>query len=184
MSELIARLKESGSNKRTALAVAIALALVALWFSNSSVENTSQQPTKPVSITLGTIRVHVVGEVVNPGLYELDGGAIAADAVSMAGGMTPEAVEASVNLARVLSDGEQLRVLAQDAYQEAASGLISLNSATSAQLEELSGIGPATAKRILDYRQANGPFASIEELMQVSGIGPSLFGKIKDQITL
>lgn len=184
MNELLARLKDSSTNKRIAMAAVIATALFAIWFSNSSVETTVQQPTRPISISMGTIRVHVVGEVARPGLYELEGGAIAADAVSMAGGMTPEAAEASVNLARVLSDGEQLRVLAEDAYQEATSGLISLNSATSEQFEALSGIGPATARKILDYREENGPFSSLEELMQVSGIGPNLFAKIKDQITL
>ncbi len=124
--------------------------------------------------------VHVVGEVVSPGMYQLPIGARLVDAVFAAGGLTEEADNASVNLARELTDGEQIIVFSISQAQEGeatgttASGLVSLNRAGDKELEELPGIGPALAGRIVAWREANGGFKSVEDLLKVSGIGESL----------
>lgn len=122
------------------------------------------------------IFVHVLGQVARPGLYELREGDRVIDAIAAAGGTTPEADPAAVNLARLLSDGEQLAVPAVGETPAAASGVASdgrvdLNTADAATLATLPRIGPAMAQRIIDWREANGPITSVDELLAVSGIG-------------
>jgi competence protein ComEA len=97
--------------------------------------------------------------------------------------MTADAQEASINLARTLVDGEQLYVLSQNESVQ-GTGKLSLNQATAEQLDSLPGIGPALSERIVAHRQSIGSFRSIEELTDVSGIGPKLFSKIRDQLTI
>ena len=132
--------------------------------------------------------VHVVGEVQSPGMYQLPIGARLVDAVFAAGGLTEDADNASVNLARELTDGEQIIVFS--IYQEGqspgtnSSGLISLNRAGDKELEELPGIGPALAGRIIAWREANGGFKSVQDLLKVSGIGDSLLAGVIDLVTL
>jgi competence protein ComEA len=132
--------------------------------------------------------VHVVGEVVSPGMYQLPIGARLVDAVFAAGGLTEDADNASVNLARELTDGEQIIVFSVSQEGEAtgttASGLVSLNRAGDKELEELPGIGPALAGRIIAWREANGGFKSVEDLLKVSGIGESLLSGVIDLVTL
>lgn len=132
--------------------------------------------------------VHVVGEVVSPGMYQLPMGARLVDAVFAAGGLTEEADNASVNLARELTDGEQIIVFSVSQEGEAtgttASGLVSLNRAGDKELEELPGIGPALAGRIVAWREANGGFKSVQDLLKVSGIGESLLSGVIDLVTL
>jgi competence protein ComEA len=107
------------------------------------------------------------------------------DAISAAGGFSEDAVQHSVNLARVLSDGEQLVILGPGDLSDGVSGgLISLNRANESQLDELPGVGPALASRILDYRQELGSFSDIRQLREVRGIGEKLFAQIKDLVTL
>lgn len=123
-----------------------------------------------------SIFVHVLGQVVRPGLYELREGDRVVDAVAAAGGMTDAADPAGVNLARVLSDGEQLAVPAvgevvASAPGTAADGRVDLNTADAATLETLPRIGPAMAQRIIAWRDANGPIASVDDLLAVSGVG-------------
>lgn len=126
------------------------------------------------------IFVHVLGQVAQPGLYELREGDRVVDAIAAAGGLTPAAEPASVNLARLLTDGEQLAVpaigeapagAAGAAPGIASDGRIDLNTADAAALDTLPRIGPAMAQRIIDWRAANGPLKSVDDLLAVSGIG-------------
>jgi competence protein ComEA len=132
--------------------------------------------------------VHVVGEVASPGMYQLPIGARLVDAVFVAGGLTEDADNASVNLARELTDGEQIIVFSISQAGQSpgtnSSGLISLNRAGDKELEELPGIGPALAGRIIAWREANGGFKSVQDLLKVSGIGESLLSGVIDLVTL
>jgi competence protein ComEA len=132
------------------------------------------------------IFVHVAGEVKKPGLYSLRVGSRVEDAIELAGGMTKTAFEQSVNLARMVSDGEQIVVLAksQVASSGKSAGFISLNNATQDQLESLPGVGPSLAARIIEHRAAIGSFSDLSQLRDVSGIGEKLFAKISQQLTL
>lgn len=144
--------------------------------------------------------VHVAGEVKNPGLYRLASGARVADAIAAAGGVSKKKAQDSVNLARLVVDGEQIvvgsggegtvagagdgaGVGAGDGAGSGANG-ISINSADASALEGLPGIGPVLAQRIVDHRVANGPFTSIDQLADVSGIGESILGQIRNLATL
>lgn len=169
---------------RWLIAAGVAIFLAAIWQSDRAVQETVATPQPTSEVSLLKVRVHVVGEVMAPGLYELSGGSIAADAIAAAGGLTAEAAQESVNLAKTLSDGEQLRVFAESEFAEALASLVPLNTASAEQLDSLPGIGPALAERIVEYRNQIGQFRSIEEVTQVSGIGPVLFAKIKDQLSL
>jgi competence protein ComEA len=132
--------------------------------------------------------IHIVGEVKVPGMYELPLGARLIDAVFAAGGLTAEADNSSVNLARELTDGEQVIVSKIGAEnfngQPSQGGLISINRAGDKQLEELPGVGPALAARIIAWREANGGFKTKKDLLKVSGIGESILAGFVDLITL
>ena len=175
---------DPATKKRSLIAAAVVAVLLGIWFSNSSAPKIEESKAILNEVLASnTFMVHVAGAVVNPGLYELDAGARVSDAVNLAGGFSDEALQSSVNLARLVSDGEQIVVL--DATQiEASGGFISLNSATASKLEELPGIGPATAKKIVEYRTRIGSFSSIEQITEVAGIGAKLLDRIRDQLTL
>ncbi|MEN9715263.1 MAG: hypothetical protein RJA35_730 [Actinomycetota bacterium] len=137
------------------------------------------------------IVVQVVGRVVSPGVYTLQLGARVMDAVFAAGGFTKGADQASINLARPLNDGEQILVASlsnesagSSASASTSSKLVNLNRADASALDSLPGIGPTLAQRIMDYRQANGGFRSINDLGKVAGIGPSLLAKLQNLVTL
>ena len=142
--------------------------------------------------------VHVLGAVARPGLYELAAGTRVVDAVSAAGGFTQDAEQGGVNLARLLSDGEQLVVpkigdtpaagagTAGAAGTNAGTGAgakINLNTATEAELETLPRVGPAMAARIMQWRADNGRFTTVDDLMNVTGIGDKTFAALKDLVT-
>jgi competence protein ComEA len=143
---------------------------------------------EPKEISSPKIYVHVAGSVKSPGIYQLDSGTRVYDAVLAAGGFTAKANQASVNMARALNDGEQLLISSQNALQSfensLVSSLISLNQASASQLEELPGVGPALAGRMIDWRTANGGFKAKEDLLNVAGIGDKLFASVKDLVTL
>lgn len=143
-----------------------------------------------------TVFVHVAGAVVAPGMYELRDPARVQDAIAAAGGFAEGAAEQSVNLARTLADGEQIMV-AEAADPALASsgevpptsgavvaGKVNINLASSSELQTLSGVGEATAEKIIAYRESHGSFKSIEELKNVSGIGDKKFEKLKDAIVV
>lgn len=144
-----------------------------------------QPVDQPQRSAIGKIYVHVAGEVITPGLYELEAGDRVEQAINRAGGMTKNAFEQSVNLARMVSDGEQIVVLAQGQIASSnTSGFVSLNNATKEQLESLPGVGPALAGAILDYRSKIGSFSDLSQLREVSGIGSKLYAKITPQLSL
>ncbi|MBN2848102.1 MAG: helix-hairpin-helix domain-containing protein [Coriobacteriia bacterium] len=144
--------------------------------------------------------VHVAGAVNSPGVYSLPSGSRVTDAVSAAGGPATDAAVHVLNLARLLADGEQVYVPTQEeaaagvtgppsaggsvAGGGSAGGLININTATAVELEELPGVGPATAATIVDDRETNGPFTTPEDLMRVPGIGPKTFEAMKDLVTV
>ena len=137
--------------------------------------------------------VHVVGQVYKPGLYSLPEGSRVDDAIKRAGGPKPKAALVLVNLAAPVADGQQVVVpsnreaaqaLAGGSVAGGAGGPVHLNSATLDQLDELPGIGPVTAQKILDYRSEHGAFGSVEELDAVPGIGPATLDELRDLVDL
>lgn len=142
----------------------------------------------------GVLYVQVVGQVVRPGLYELREGDRVMDAVAAAGGLTPSADPAGINLARVVADGEQLIVPAvgeaPPAAGSAAGGTaapgakVNINTADAAALETLPRVGPAMAQRIIAWRTKNGRFRSIQDLRSVSGIGDATFSQLEPLVTV
>lgn len=149
-----------------------------------------------------SIFVHITGEVKAPGLYELPQGARLSEAVNAAGGFTDNANDSSVNLARVLSDGEQVSVASKNSStintedvdssvseispnsSNSTPNKININTASTEELMTLDGIGEATAEKIITYRQEQGSFKSIDEIKEVSGIGDKKYEAIKDFITV
>lgn len=129
--------------------------------------------------------VDVAGAVHRPGLYHLAAGTRIADAVAAAGGATRRADVTLVNLAAPLADGEQVLVPVRGAAAASGGGVpsptapLDLNTATAVQLDTLPGVGPTTAQKIIDYRQTNGPFRSVDDLEAVPGIGPSKVAQLK-----
>jgi len=145
------------------------------------------------------ILVHVAGEVLNSGVYELESGARVIDALMAAGGATSLANLDLINLAAPISDGEKIYIpsviekikqlnqgssYTSSAYSGGGSGKININTADTTELQKLSGIGPGKAKSIIDYRNKNGPFRSVDDLLNVSGIGEKTLEKIRDEIVV
>lgn len=140
------------------------------------------------------IKVYVTGAVVQPGVYTLKEGDRVYQAVEMAGGLLADAEAKGINMAAVLQDGQTTVIPKRgevlptntnqppEGNQVAKSGKVNINIATVQELERLNGIGPAIAQRIIDYRQAHGPFKSIEDLKKVNGIGDKKFADLKDSI--
>ena len=140
--------------------------------------STDVDPGLALETVTGTVVVHVVGKVEQPGVVELPIGSRVQDAIEAVGGATKDKALESVNLARPVVDGEQIIVGVPT--DDATSSTISINSASVDQLDELPGVGPAIAERIVKWREENGPFTSIDELTEVSGIGPSILEQIRD----
>lgn len=164
--------------------------------------------SKPREVTIGPGRneavdsrlcVHVSGAVRRPGLYELKSGSRVSEALSKAGGVREGADMENVNLAQKVKDGQKITVMVTvpapvagkapnpDGRPEAGGarpGTVNINTADREQLETLPGIGPSLAERIIEYRESNGSFSSIEELDSVEGIGPSKLETLQDLVTL
>jgi competence protein ComEA len=132
-------------------------------------------------VATSTVVVHVVGKVASPGVVELPAGSRVLDAVEAAGGVTSSRASSTVNLARLVVDGEQIDVGA-DPRASGGTSRISLNSADAQQLQQLPGVGPVIAERIVAWRNTNGPFRSVAELGEVSGVGPAMIARIEDQV--
>jgi len=187
MDELKRRFESLEQGQRTKLILAtVALLAVGFWLLHQQEDSPAELAAEPQVMSFsGTLRVHVVGEVASPGLYELELGARVQDAIQLAGGFSDTAIQHSVNLARIISDGEQIVVLGpEDMAASTAGGLVSLNRATAEQLDKIPGVGPALADRIIELRSSLGSFSDVRQLREVSGIGEKLFSRIKDLVTL
>jgi competence protein ComEA len=152
-------------------------------------------PTGSLAPSLVPIIVDVAGWVRSPGVYEFASGDRVIDAVNRAGGARKGADLTSLNLAAPLTDGTQIvipkpgAIVTGDGSSDTgtASGgtaLVNINSASGTELEELPGVGPVTAAAIIDYRTQNGPFAAVDDLIDVSGIGPSTLEQIRPFATV
>jgi competence protein ComEA len=183
------------------LAAAIAIALIGARYLRDSTSaqrvpgETNRAPRLAVTRHEQRLFVHVTGAVRHPGVYRVPPWARLELAVRRAGGGTRAADLAGVNLAAKLSDGQQVVVPARAGTGAGApaspgasvagveaQGPISLNTATLEQLDTLEGVGPATAQKILDWRAQHGGFGSVDDLKQISGIGPKRFEALKDKV--
>ena len=183
--------------------VVVMLAAGGLWYWRSlprivevrAVRSTVVVPT-PASPAPAPVVVHVAGRVRSPGVYTLEPGARLVDAVEAAGGALRNADLAALNLAALAVDGTQVYVPAEGeaaagvagsggaAAGGASEGLVNINTAGLAELETLPRVGEVLAQRIIDYRTANGPFASVDALLDVSGIGESTLEGFRDLVTV
>lgn len=175
-----------------AAAVVLAFA-VAWWWGRpdaplAPVVLPSATTTAPQKAASGVF-VHVAGAVNRPGVYQLAAGARVADAVEAAGGAVAEADLDRINLAAPVTDGAQVFVIRRGeeappgaADPGAADRVVDLNTATVEQLDALPGVGPATAQAIIDHREEHGPFKSVEQLLDVRGIGEAKLSQIRKRV--
>jgi competence protein ComEA len=190
------------SRSTAVVGICVALALLALVGQRLAQAGTASEPEvaaaplEPVAAPPArpVLVVHVVGRVRRPGLYRLREGARIADAVRRAGGARRGADLAALNLAAPLVDGVQVLVptragtgavspAATGSAGDGSVGPVSLSSATVEELDELPGIGPITAERIVDYRSEHGPFGSVDDLDAVLGIGPARLEQLRELVT-
>jgi len=145
------------------------------------------------SIDAKVVVVHVSGQVINPGVFSLPSGSRVVDAIRAAGGTTPAAVLDQINLAVVVADGSKVHVpgpgetpaiIGTAPAPTAVTGPVNLNNATIDQLDGLPGVGPATAQAIIAYREQHGPFATVESLAEVRGIGPAKLDSLRPLVTV
>ncbi|MFN8421342.1 MAG: ComEA family DNA-binding protein [Anaerolineae bacterium] len=158
-----------------AVAVAILVGVIALVTYRPTPVVITINPPLPTG-TPAPIKVYVTGAVVAPNMYDLALGSRVQDAVSAAGGFTANADRLSVNIARVLQDGEQVHVLEVGATNPTPLALtsqpVNVNTASAAELQTLPNCSASLAQAIIDYRAQNGPFRSMDDLDKVSGVGP------------
>lgn len=180
-------------------AVAVGLALAAVLVgAGLGANNAGHPPDTAGEITtlVGSVvkdpafSVYVSGWVATPGVVELEEGSIVADAVEAAGGALDGAQLETINLARPLASGDHVQIpgpgdpVVAGPDGQADGGLISPNRADASQLEQLPGVGPVLAERIVAHREANGPFQAVEDLLDVPGIGEAKLSAIRDLIVV
>ena len=182
----------SQSQKRALLVTGSVLLILSLFI----VARGNSQPSQaieviPITIAEPEIFVDVTGAVNNPGVYTLTGKSRVIDAIKAAGDSAPGADLSTINLARVLNDGEQIYVDSTVVNSRGVRvskaiprGPININRATARQLDALDGVGPVIAQRIVDYRKINGSFLSIDDLPKVSGLGAAKFAQIKAKVRI
>ena len=180
-------------NQKIALSIiaAIVLSLSVLIVLRGNTQINAAPEIIPITIAEPEIFVDVTGAVNNPGVYTLTGRSRVIDAIKAAGDSAPGADLSTINLARVLNDGEQIYVdstvvnsSGQRVSKKVSSGPININRATLRQLDALDGIGPVIAGRIIEYRKKNGSFLTIDDLQKVSGIGAAKFAQIKSKVRI
>ncbi len=171
----------------TVIGVAVIIVLCGLvWFGMGPrpPDAVPETPEAPTIDRAGSITVHVSGAVARPGLVSIPDGSRMADAVAAAGGALPTADLGSINLARQIRDADHVIVPVRGggtAATEEASG-IDINNASASELEALPGVGPVLAGRIVAFRTERGPFSSVEDLLDVPGIGEAKLAQMRDAI--
>lgn len=206
---VLQRISDAARASRSELALIVLLALAVVGAGLVVIVRSSDPPAPAVERVAATpaaqtspspsgrVVVHVSGQVTTPGVYELPEGSRVQDALEAAGGPLAEADPDALNLAAVLADGQKVTIpkpgeavaLADDGTGTAQGAVVpgarvNLNLATQAQLEELPGVGPVLAQRIITHRQTKGRFTSPRQLLEVSGFGPKKYESVKDQITV
>ncbi len=134
--------------------------------------------------TPGMLTIYISGAVATPGVYTLPEGSRVDNAIQAAGGLLPGAEKDNINLAMLLTDGQQINVPGIVDTSHVNLGRVNINTATVTELDTLPGIGPTTAQSIVDYRLQHGNFQVIQDIQNVPGIGPATYALIKDYITV
>lgn len=169
-------------------------------------ENSEKSEKRTMENELEEIMVHIAGEVNEPGVVQVKIGSRIIDVVEEAGGFTQNANVEKVNLAYIVEDGQKItipnneniedndfsyvskesgdNIVEKSVNEKGENDMVNINEATQTQLEELPGIGPSTALKIMEYRKENGDFKQIEDIKNVNGIGEAKFDKIKDYISV
>jgi competence protein ComEA len=189
---------------RVLATIAVAASVLLVWWLLSGRPETSE-PAAPLSFgestapagaspsPAGELIIDVVGKVRKPGIVTVPKGSRVYQAIEAAGGLKGQVDTASLNLARVLTDGEQVLVGLEpvaapagtaDGSSGAPGGKVNLNTATTEQLDTLPGVGPVTAQAILDWREENGRFGSVEDLLDVKGIGDATLAELRDLVSV
>lgn len=184
------------SQRRALIAVSLVAILFATFlFTNTrgrAVAQESAKPTLTMPAVAKTILIHVAGKVKRPDVYPLLAGSRVSDAIKAAGGANKGVDLGDINLARVLIDGEQVYVgyvpkassSSSKSSKTRFTGVININRATKAEFDSLAGIGPVIASRIINYRNTNGPFLALDDLLKVSGIGSKTLERIRPRLSL
>lgn len=169
------------------------LVMLAVLFIIGLLDNNDNPPLNPPPPPVKKISAYVSGQVKNISVVELEdtGNLKLVDAVNLAGGLTEQADTSAVNLAEPLTDGQHIHIPTKEIFLQpqnfpaaTSSDIININTADADQLIKLKGIGPALAQRIIEYREQNGAFNSIDEIKNVRGIGDKKFSDIKDKIAI
>jgi len=199
---VVAPRRVRGAHVRVVVTIAVAAGVLLTWWLLSERPRTSAPHAVSLSsdatapgasaspTTSGELVVDVVGKVRHPGIVTVPAGSRVHDAIAEAGGVRGKVDPATLNMARVLTDGEQI-IVGMDPVAPAPAGgastatgsRISLGTATLEQLDTLPGIGPVTAQAILDHRAEHGPFTSVDDLLDVRGIGEATLDDFRDQVT-
>ncbi|GEQ49343.1 helix-hairpin-helix domain-containing protein [Tetragenococcus koreensis] len=188
------------------IGIFILIVAIVFYFTQTNKEQTaweeSDEPFQQMTTTneeqteeTGKIMVDIKGEVNKPGVYELTGDARVKEVILEAGGFTKSAEEKQLNLAEKLSDqqmiyvpnkteAEEMEVAGEVQEESQTEEMIDINAADLTELQELSGIGPAKAQDIIDYREENGPFETVDELNEVSGFGEKTVEKLRESIKI
>jgi competence protein ComEA len=184
----------SSAQKRSLLILAVlVLATSSFFILRTSSASQAITPTPlMVDVAAVEITVDVQGAVLHPGVYKLSSGSRVVDAIKAAGGVTKTGDPSDLNQARIIADGEQIYVYAKTGgtsvnkstvkAKPQGSGFVLINRATAKEFEALDGIGPVLASRIVAFRKSNGPFASIDDLLKVPGIGAGTLSKFKTKL--
>ena len=186
----------SSTQKRSLLAISAVILVLsgAYVLRPSSVQQIEPPPALETQAISAQITVDVAGAVTSPGVYLLPANSRVVDAIKAAGEILKGADTSDLNLARIMKDGEQIYVYPKTTSFTRSNGKartatvrrgpIPINRATAKELETLDGIGPVLASRIIAYRNTNGPFAALEDLLKVSGIGAAKFAQFKEKISV